>query len=87
MTPEDFLPSGEPAGALPQGTAAQAAARVREPWAANADSVVLRPFGQDPVGQVTATLVRCAGGDHVKHAAVMMDELDPSKRRRASRGA
>ena len=40
----------------PQGTGAQAAARVRELWAAGADSVVLRPFGQDPVGQVTAAL-------------------------------
>jgi len=39
-----------------QGTAAQAAARVRELWAAGADSVVLRPFGQDPIGQASATI-------------------------------
>jgi len=40
----------------PQGTAAQAATRVRELWDAGADSVVLRPVGQDPVGQLSATL-------------------------------
>jgi alkanesulfonate monooxygenase SsuD/methylene tetrahydromethanopterin reductase-like flavin-dependent oxidoreductase (luciferase family) len=50
-TPEQmFIASG------PQGTAAQAAARVRELWAAGADSVVLRPFGQDPIGQASATI-------------------------------
>ena len=40
----------------PQGTADQAATRVRELWDAGADSVVLRPVGQDPVGQLSATL-------------------------------
>ncbi len=40
----------------PQGTAAQAAARVRELWSAGADSVVLRPVGRDPIGQLGATL-------------------------------
>ena len=50
-TPEQmFIASG------PQATAAQAAARVRELWAAGADSVVLRPFGQDPIGQASATI-------------------------------
>jgi 5,10-methylenetetrahydromethanopterin reductase len=50
-TPEQtFSASG------PQGTAAQAAARVRELWTAGADSVVLRPVGQDPIGQLSATL-------------------------------
>jgi 5,10-methylenetetrahydromethanopterin reductase len=50
-TPEQtFSASG------PQGTVAQAAARVRELWTAGADSVVLRPVGQDPIGQLSATL-------------------------------
>jgi alkanesulfonate monooxygenase SsuD/methylene tetrahydromethanopterin reductase-like flavin-dependent oxidoreductase (luciferase family) len=39
-----------------EGTAAQAAARVRDLWTAGADSVVLRPVGQDPIGQVSATI-------------------------------
>jgi 5,10-methylenetetrahydromethanopterin reductase len=40
----------------PEGTAAQAATRVRELWSAGADSVVLRPVGQDPIGQLGAIL-------------------------------
>jgi alkanesulfonate monooxygenase SsuD/methylene tetrahydromethanopterin reductase-like flavin-dependent oxidoreductase (luciferase family) len=40
----------------PGGAAAQAAARVRDLWTAGADSVVLRPVGPDPIGQITATL-------------------------------
>jgi 5,10-methylenetetrahydromethanopterin reductase len=40
----------------PRGTAAQAAARVHDLWTADADSVVLRPVGPDPIGQMAATL-------------------------------
>lgn len=40
----------------PQGAPAQAAARVRDLWAAGTDSVVLRPVGPDPVTQIAATL-------------------------------
>jgi alkanesulfonate monooxygenase SsuD/methylene tetrahydromethanopterin reductase-like flavin-dependent oxidoreductase (luciferase family) len=42
----------------PQGTATQAAARIRELWAAGTDSVVLRPVGRDPISQLAATFAQ-----------------------------
>ena len=57
--PEDMFNA-----AGPQGTATQAAARVRELWSAGADCVVLRPIGQDPLSQLGATLAELNSGPH-----------------------
>ena len=74
----------------PQGTAAEAAARVRELWAAGADSVVLRPFGQDPVGQVTATLAELREDKHGQRlpvpSAVVEELTAPGEARGRSGG-
>lgn len=40
----------------PRGTPAQAAVRVRDLWTAGTDSVILRPVGPDPIGQLAATV-------------------------------
>ena len=44
------------------GTAAQAAATVRELWAAGVDTVVLRPLGPEPLAQLAAVHEQLAGG-------------------------
>jgi 5,10-methylenetetrahydromethanopterin reductase len=41
---------------LAAGDAATAAERVRALWEAGAETVVLRPVGEDPLGQVRAAL-------------------------------
>lgn len=47
-------PDGAFSASGPDGTPAQAAAKVRELWAAGADSVVLRPVGPGPLEQIRA---------------------------------
>ena len=44
------------------GTAAEAAATVRELWAAGVDTVVLRPLGPEPLAQLAAVRTQLAAG-------------------------